>query len=333
MGRPLVLVPEALEHIRRLFAHRKRPMPPQNEVQAMFPQGSRVVPNPEGTAPGIDLTIQRPHGKPCRFFALPGVPAEMRDMWGYVADALRTMGAGRRVVLRRNIKCFGAGESQIESMLPDLSRRGRTPTVGINASRATIILRIAAEADSVEQCEALIEPTVAVIRQSLGTLVFGEGDDELHDVVVGLLRRHHRTLASVEIGTAGVVAQWLAGAADAGRHYRAGLVASGPAALESLLGVDAAAFPESSLASATAAQAIAVAYRARFRTDYGLGVSGLPPPATEPGQPGLVHFALDSPEGLRTFQVPFALHPDILITYCAKHAVNLVRLALLERFT
>ena len=70
----------------------------------------------------------------------------MREMWhGYVADALRPSGAGRRVICRRNIKCFGAGESQIESMLPDLIRRGRTPTVGINASEATIILRIAAE--------------------------------------------------------------------------------------------------------------------------------------------------------------------------------------------
>jgi nicotinamide-nucleotide amidase len=334
VGRPLVLVPEALEHVRRLFAYRKRPMPPQNEVQAMFPEGSRVVPNPHGTAPGIDLAAQRPAGPPCRFFALPGVPGEMRDMWGYVADALRSLGAGQRVVRRRNLKCFGAGESQIESMLPDLIRRGRTPTVGITASRATITLRIVAEGNSPEECDALIEPTAAVIRQNLGTLVYGEGDDELQDSVVGLLRRHGRTLASAEIGTGGLVAQWLAGVPDADRHYRAGVVASSPAVLESLLGIDAAAFPEPALASAATARAIAIACRARFGADFGLGVGGLPTsPAqadeTGSGEPALVHFALDSPAGLRTFQVPFGLHPDIRTIFCAKHAVNLVRLALL----
>ena len=111
--RPLVMVPEALEHVRQLFARRKREMPKSNELQAYFPAGSRVVPNPNGTAPGIDLDVPRAGTRcgsgRCRFFALPGVPAEMREMWqGYLLAALRGMGAGGRVILRRNIKCFGA---------------------------------------------------------------------------------------------------------------------------------------------------------------------------------------------------------------------------------
>ena len=56
-------------------------MPPQNEIQAMFPAGSRVVPNPHGTAPGIDLDVPREGRPPCRVFCLPGVPAEMIEMW------------------------------------------------------------------------------------------------------------------------------------------------------------------------------------------------------------------------------------------------------------
>ena len=61
--RPLVLDPPSLEHVRRLFARRGRPMPPQNEIQAMFPAGSRVIPNPHGTAPGIALAVPR-QGRP-----------------------------------------------------------------------------------------------------------------------------------------------------------------------------------------------------------------------------------------------------------------------------
>ena len=58
-GRPLELDSEALEDIRAMFARRNRPMPRQNELQAMFPAGSRVVRNPHGTAPGIDLEVAR----------------------------------------------------------------------------------------------------------------------------------------------------------------------------------------------------------------------------------------------------------------------------------
>ncbi len=57
--RPLQLDRDAMEHIRRLFASRNRPMPASNEQQAMFPAGSRVVRNPHGTAPGIDLEVAR----------------------------------------------------------------------------------------------------------------------------------------------------------------------------------------------------------------------------------------------------------------------------------
>src|SRR5262245_47151951 len=45
-GLELDLLPTALAHIESLFARRKRPMPERNRVQAMFPRGSRMVPNP-----------------------------------------------------------------------------------------------------------------------------------------------------------------------------------------------------------------------------------------------------------------------------------------------
>ena len=157
-------------------------------------------------------------------------------MWqGYLLAALRGMGAGGRVILRRNIKCFGAGESQVESLMPDLIRRDRIPRVGINASRATIILRIVAEGDSEEQCRAQIEPTVAEIHKHLGTLVYGEGDEELQDVVLRLLGQRSQTLASAEIATAGLVAQWLAKAGGGDGPYRGGLVAADEAAMTRLL--------------------------------------------------------------------------------------------------
>ena len=133
-GVKLMQVDAVLTHIRNLYARRKRPMPERNIVQAMFPQGSRVIPNPHGTAPGIDIKLTIGDSRTARCFALPGVPAEMREMFtATVAPAIVEMipADQRRVVRHRRIKCFGVGESDLEAMLPDLIARERYPRVGI----------------------------------------------------------------------------------------------------------------------------------------------------------------------------------------------------------
>ncbi|MEQ1907108.1 MAG: competence/damage-inducible protein A, partial [Pirellulaceae bacterium] len=83
-----------IEHIRSLFRRYRREMPESNLVQANFPIGSRIIPNPEGTAPGIDAEVNS-HDRRCRFFCLPGVPAEMHEMWnGYVRPEICKMSGG-----------------------------------------------------------------------------------------------------------------------------------------------------------------------------------------------------------------------------------------------
>lgn len=325
-GRPLEMRQEALEHVRSLFARRKREMPKQNEVQAMFPVGSQIIPNRNGTAPGIDLEMPREGKEPSRIFCLPGVPAEMREMWHEAVESqLRHLGGGQRVICHRRIKCFGAGESQIESMLPDMIRRGRVPRVGINASKATIILRITAEGPSDEACHAAMEPTVATIRQCLGTLVFGEGDDELQDVVVRLLGQQQKTLATVEWGTAGLVADWLGDVAEAKGRYVSGQVVSTAEALRAATGVSVDDPPP----SGEAIQAVAEACRRQFAVDYALALGPFPEFDPSAPEPKPVRVALASADGVRLKELAFAGHPDLLKILSAKQAVNMVRLALL----
>ncbi len=70
-GTQLVLDREAQMQIQQLFERRGRKMPPAGQVQAMFPEGSRPIPNPHGTAPGIEIRIERPERPVLRMFALP----------------------------------------------------------------------------------------------------------------------------------------------------------------------------------------------------------------------------------------------------------------------
>ena len=218
-GQRLVLSQQALEVIASRFLTRHAVMPESNRRQAMFPQGSSPIENPDGTAPGIKMVLPAPDGwgegvSPV-VYALPGVPAEMRRMWDEtVSGDLKQVAGKKRVLRHRRLKCFGAGESAIEEMLPGIIERGRDPTVGITAHEATITLRISAWADNDDSCWEKIKTTENIIRETLGQLVYGEEDDEVEDAAAAALLAASASLATVEAGTAGRVASLFAQAAE-----------------------------------------------------------------------------------------------------------------------
>jgi nicotinamide-nucleotide amidase len=326
-GVELVQDDESLAHIRNLFAQRRRAMPDQNVRQAQFPRGSRPVPNAQGTAPGIALEVRRPCCPPCRVFALPGVPAEMVALWEEsVGPAIAAARPSRRVICHRRLKVFGAGESDIEAMLPDMIRRKREPLVGITVSGATITLRITASGPNESACRRAMEPTLAQIREILGVLVFGEEDDELQHAVVRLLDERRQTAAVAEWATDGLVSHWLAEASAAGNSFVGGIVARNVASLKGLLNIDPA--PDS-LASPQTASALARAVRDQLGADYGLGVAAFPPEDLR--STGTWHVAVASEGDMIVKGFPLAGHPAIKTTRSAKQALNLLRLALLRK--
>jgi nicotinamide-nucleotide amidase len=212
---PLEMRQEAMDHIVSLFARRQRPMPERNQVQAMFPMGSRIIDNPHGTAPGIDLSVNAA-GKGSRIFALPGVPAEMMEMYRETVEKrlVDELGVGRQRWYYYSLKVFGIGESDVEKRLPDLIHRDRDPLVGITVSKATITLRIAALCESETEFQSKIIPTVNAIRDELGPLVFGEGEMDIDEATDQLLRQRGLRLGVIEVGAGAWIQQSLARLAD-----------------------------------------------------------------------------------------------------------------------
>lgn len=324
-GVELVLDPGALRHVEDIFRRRGREMPQRNMVQAMFPRGSEIIPNPEGTAPGIFLACPRSQGGVCHVAALPGVPDEMRQMWHEtLAGRLQSLMPAPRVLRHRCIKCFGTGESHLEQMLPDLIRRGRDPAVGITVSGGTISLRITAAGATAEACLQAMEPTVAVIRQCLGELIFGEDEDELQHAVVRLLRQAGQTLATFECGTAGRIARWMSELPEAAGYYLGGVVRPGSAPASGAGGAEPMDFFEPQAVLAATSEV-----RRQTGADLALGVGALPQVDPAASQPPQLHFALVEADRQRIIPMRFAGHPDLLGTLYAKHGLNLVRRHLL----
>src|SRR5438552_18293793 len=76
LGLRLIRRPEIEQWLRDRFTRLGRAMPGSNLRQADVPENARYITPERGTAPG--LIIATPQGR--RVYAVPGVPAEMREM-------------------------------------------------------------------------------------------------------------------------------------------------------------------------------------------------------------------------------------------------------------
>lgn len=209
---PLEFDQDAMDHLVKLFAKRNRVMPERNKVQAMFPRGSQQVFNPQGSAPGIDISIPRSDGTHSRIFALPGVPAEMKCM--FVDTVVPRLVSGKvdgTVIQHHVMKLFGTGESDMEQRLGDMISRNREPRVGITVSKATISLRITATADSEQSCQSQISETRKQILELVPEFYFGEGETfEQHHAINHLLCSRQESLMVIELGHAAPLGDWFA---------------------------------------------------------------------------------------------------------------------------
>ncbi len=330
VGVELVFHQESFERIRDMFARRGRTMPERNRVQALFPAGSEPIPNDRGTAPGIWMRIGD-----ATVAAMPGVPTEMYHMFDVgVLPRVLQLGLGGGVMVQRKINTFGAGESHIEEKLFDLTRRGHVPEVGITASDAIISLRIFARADTPAAAQAQIEPIERTIRERLGDLVFGVGDEDMQHAVVALLAQKRQTLSVAEGVTGGVAGKQLTSVPGASAWFKGGIIAYDNRLKVDLLGVPQALLDEHGAASAPVAEAMAVGCRTRVGTDLAVSTVGIAGPAdggTE--RPvGLVFTALAWDGGVSSASFSWIGTRAEVQRRTARMALNRVRLHLLRGY-
>lgn len=314
---------EWADRLRRWWERRGREMPDNNLRQAHHPRGARLIVNPKGSAPGLDLTHEG-----VRVFVLPGVPQEMLHMLDtHVLVELRRAAGEDSALVSRLLRTWGSSESMLAERLDDLYAAQSNPTLAFLASGGEIKLRLSAKAVDAATAAALIAPLESEIRRRLGTAVFAVDDETIEEVLVRLLGERGWTLGTAESATAGMVAARLTRVAGSSAVFRGAVVAYSADLKRSLLGVpDEVA--DTGVVSEPTALAMAAGAAKQLRVDVAVAVTGVAGPDPHEQPPGTMVFAVQTPEDARARTL---FHPgdrERVRTYATMTALQLVRLAL-----
>jgi nicotinamide-nucleotide amidase len=333
LGSELQLQSELLEKIQNIFAHRERPMPQKNKIQAYIPAGAKAIENNLGTAPGIradSTSSPRAELRGKLFFAMPGVPLEMKQMFeeSVLAELKRFAGKGAIVVLKLN--CFGAGESSIAEKLGELMQRGRNPLINCTVQYGVITLHIIATAEDKGKVQRMAKKDEKTLRNILGELIYGTGEQTLAEVVGAKLAQQKKTIAIAESCTGGTLAKLLTDIAGASRYFTYGWVTYSDIAKITEFGVKADLIKEDGAVSYRIAEAMARGARKRAGTDFAIGITGIAGPGggSEQKPVGLVYISVDSDSGCETKRFIFAHNRDFIRLQAAQTALNMLRLKL-----
>jgi nicotinamide-nucleotide amidase len=315
-GRKLVLDEPSLAGIRAFFQRFGREMAPNNAKQAYFPEGAEVLPNPVGTAPGCLL-----EQGDALFFCMPGVPRELKLMMDeQVLPRVAARRGGGGVVRARLLRTFGMGESNLDEMLRDVTT-GEV-TVGFRTAFPDNYIRLVARGDDEAEADQRLGRAYESVRERLGALIYGEGEQTLEDAVGALLRRRGCTVAVAESCSGGLLAQRFTSVPGASDYFVGGVVAYANETKTALLGVPEDLLEEHGAVSEPVARAMAEGVRERLAADFGLSTTGISGPAggSEAKPVGLVCVALAHAEGTEAgeFEFPFdrERHRQITSSVC-----------------
>ena len=241
--------------------------------QAQVPRGAQVLPNENGSAPGLYLAagfnpaLTTPH-----LFLLPGPPRELQPMFiQSVLPILQQIVRQEEAIDYRSYRIVGMGESYVEEAVGAQLLAIAGLELGYCARMGEVDLRLIGSAEILEEADA-------IVRARLAKFIFSTSRENLETVIVRQLAARKSTLAVAESCTGGFLAHRLTNVPGASEIFLAGYVTYSNEAKVAALGVPPSAIAEHGAVSETVARAMAEGARARSGATFTLATTGIAGP-------------------------------------------------------
>ncbi|MGG3572161.1 competence/damage-inducible protein A [Bacillus gobiensis] len=281
IGRPLVINDEAMASIERYFAKTNRMMSPNNRKQALVLEGSDVLVNRFGMAPGMLL-----ESNGCFYMLLPGPPSEMKPMVEQEAIPLllEKFGHNEKIV-SKVLRFFGIGESQLETDLEDIIDSQTNPTIAPLAADGEVTLRLTAKHADQDETKRLLEEAEAKIMERVGEYFYGYDDTSLVGELVKACREKGLSLSAAESFTGGLFSEGITNISGVSSFFKGSVVCYTNEMKTSVVGVSEQTLRHHGAVSAECAKELAAGIKSVSGSDIGISFTGVAGPDSQEGHP------------------------------------------------
>jgi len=326
LGRRLMLDETVLAELRERFKSFGVAMPERNSRQAMVIEDAEILPNPNGTAPGMFIDHQG-----TAIILFPGPPREMKPMFeNHVAHRLAGR-AGSIRVLRRVLRVAGLGESAVDEKIAPIYTKYDNPVTTILFNQSEIEIHLTARGRNDAEAESIIDKLAIEIEEALGDAVFSHAGETMEEVVGLKLSVGNYTVSVAESCTGGLLAQRLTSIPGSSKYFIEGVVAYANEVKIRALGVEPILLLEHGAVSAEVAEAMAEGVRERAGTDFGVSITGIAGPGggTEEKPVGTVFIGLSYAAGTEHRRVKLPGDRNLIRWRASQAALDMLRKRLL----
>lgn len=288
LGDELVMMDDVLEELTAYFKKNGRKMTENNKKQAIMPSRAKNFRNDAGTAPGFALEKDGKY-----IICMPGPPREMTRMFEKsVMPFLQEM--SEDVIYYRMIRCFGIGESQLETSLLELIDNQTDPTLATYAKEGECSLRIASKRRTLEEAKNAVDEMLQKVQEIIGEYIYSTDDEELVQVVCNKLIDKNMTVACAESCTGGLFAAALTDVPGISAVFQRGIVTYSNEAKMDELGVRAETLAEHGAVSEETALEMVEGLKRISGCDVCISVTGIAGPGggSQEKPVGLVYIGL-----------------------------------------
>lgn len=269
------LVPDEQVRARvaEIFAQRNLPWSDAAEEQTMVPATAEIIPNPVGTAPCMYFQEPDRH-----LFILPGVPYEMREILDRSIIPLLAPLVHGSVIRHLTLRTTGITESMLARRLGDITELAGRASLAFLPSPTGVRLRISARESTPEAVGEVIRKAEKTIRERAGRFIYGTEEEELEDIVGGILARRGMRIAVAESCTGGLIANRITNVSGSSTYFDRGVVTYSDRSKTELLGIPESLLRDHGAVSSPVAEAMALGIRRLAGTDIGLSTTGIAGP-------------------------------------------------------
>ena len=288
LKRDMILDEESIKHLEDFFGSRGLPLNEGNKRQAYFPEGAKIIPNENGTAPACIIEFDEKV-----LVILPGPPREVIPlMEKYIIPYLEKRTG--KVFISDIINISGIGEGHMEEKIMDIIEAQENPTVAPYAKEHGLTLRVTASASTEQEARLLLEPVVKKVCDRLGMDVYAIGDTTLEAVVASLLIEQNLSISVAESCSGGLLAGRLINYPGISKVFKEGFITYSNESKINTLGVDSKILSKYGAVSEEVAKQMAKGAADRAKSDIALSITGIAGPdgGTDEKPVGLVYIGL-----------------------------------------